>query len=256
MKKKKVIKKKTEVLRVTGEEKVQKPHHVPVDVFIQEAKNLYRWAGEDQEELTAVGLAPDLIEDLPNRCEALSQAEAQWFVERNTRQEAVKTCADICIQAAELKNRILEEFAYGFRNYPELLKAAREIKKVKGKVALVQDLIRISVLGKRNPGILSTIGFNMALSEQAGQLASILRRAIAAAGDSERVYYNSKQNRDRAYTHLKRAVDEIRACGRFVFRDNKERARGYTSNHMRQQNARKALNAKKAAAEIPAESAK
>ena len=242
MKKKKKITKNTKVLR---EEKVQKPHHIPIDVFIQEAKNLYQWAGEDQDALIAVGLAPGLIEDLLARCEALSRAEALWFVERNTRREAVKKCADVSARAFELKNRILGDFTFGFRNDPGPLKETRAIRKIQRKVVLISGLLRLHALGEEHPELLSGFGFDMGLLDQAFQTSAELQLTMAEASMSTIKSDELKSNRDQAYTHLKEAVDEIRSCGRFAFRGNKERTRGYSSNHIRQQNARNALSAKK-----------
>jgi len=42
--------------------------------------------------------------------------------------------------------------------------------------------------------------------------------------------------RDQTYTYLKEAVDEIRDCGKYVFHDNKNRIKGYTSAHYRKAN--------------------
>ena len=39
---------------------------------------------------------------------------------------------------------------------------------------------------------------------------------------------------DKAYTHLKEAVDAIRDCGQFVFWKDQDRAKGYASEYKRQ----------------------
>ena len=43
--------------------------------------------------------------------------------------------------------------------------------------------------------------------------------------------------RDKAYTLLKWAVDEIRECGRFVFWRTPERLKGYSSPYWQARNA-------------------
>lgn len=62
-----------------------------------------------------------------------------------------------------------------------------------------------------------------------------------------------KKIRDQAYTHLKIAVDEIYAYGRFLFRGNKDRYFGYRSQYMRQKKNRPTNDMKKAtdAHELP-----
>lgn len=42
-----------------------------------------------------------------------------------------------------------------------------------------------------------------------------------------------KTNRDRAYTYLKEAVNKIRSVGRYVFRRDPARVRGYASEYLR-----------------------
>jgi len=46
--------------------------------------------------------------------------------------------------------------------------------------------------------------------------------------------------RDKAYTYMKQAVDEIRECGKFVFWRNPDRLKGYMSDHWRKINQEKA----------------
>jgi hypothetical protein len=45
--------------------------------------------------------------------------------------------------------------------------------------------------------------------------------------------------RDKAYTYLKQAVDEIRECGKFVFWRNPDRLKGYVSEFWQKRNAAK-----------------
>jgi hypothetical protein len=45
------------------------------------------------------------------------------------------------------------------------------------------------------------------------------------------------QIRDKAYTYLKLAIDEIRECGKFAFWRNPDRLKGYNSDYWKQQKA-------------------
>ena len=63
---------------------------------------------------------------------------------------------------------------------------------------------------------------------------ALLMAALLAAATGERIDTSeSKRIRDQAYTHLKEAVDEIRAYGQYVFRHIDERLKGYRSNYLR-----------------------
>ena len=42
--------------------------------------------------------------------------------------------------------------------------------------------------------------------------------------------------RDKAYAHMKEAVDEIRRCGQYVFWKDKQRLKGYRSQYIKMKN--------------------
>ena len=77
----------------------------------------------------------------------------------------------------------------------------------------------------------------LALSDELGSLKA--EASVERANDPEK-----KLIRDKAYTHLKEAVDRIRECGRFAFRKNPERAHGYAGEYTRKKNARRKLRDK------------
>lgn len=43
--------------------------------------------------------------------------------------------------------------------------------------------------------------------------------------------------RDKAYTYMKQAVDEIRECGKYIFWRNPDRLKGYISDFWKSKNA-------------------
>jgi len=56
--------------------------------------------------------------------------------------------------------------------------------------------------------------------------------------------------RDKAYTHLKQAVDQVRECGQYVFWRNEARLKGYGSRYFRKARAA----ARSSSADTPSES--
>lgn len=62
--------------------------NMPVDVFVQEAENLFHWCVDDQDALTSAGLDGNLINLLPVRSGACREAQSLWIKERNIRKEA------------------------------------------------------------------------------------------------------------------------------------------------------------------------
>jgi hypothetical protein len=67
---------KIEVIKAIPDDQIKNPNSMPIRIYIQEAEHLYEWCQEDKDELTAKGLDWTVVEDLPVRCGALSEAES------------------------------------------------------------------------------------------------------------------------------------------------------------------------------------
>jgi len=63
----------------------------------------------------------------------------------------------------------------------------------------------------------------------ADKLSDLLARATTDRADNN----SSRVMRDKAYTHLKQAVDQVRECGQYVFWRNEARLKGYASHYHR-----------------------
>ena len=235
---------KLDVLRAMEDSRVQKPHHIPVAVYIQEADDLYLSALEDREALTGAGLAWDVVEDMPARSEALSMAEAIFQSRRQPWENVQQELNNRYIEAQDLKKKILNDFRFAFQKHPQLLKLLGEYSKGESRAALIQALNELSLLGRENLPLLAAIRFDMSLLDSAARLSEELSN-LAAAALSERMKPNEAADiRNRAYTHLKEAVDLVRGYGKLVFFGDKERRKWYISEYMRQLNMRRARRAK------------
>lgn len=224
---------KLEILTAIEKHKIKIPHHIPVDVYIQEADSLYHWCRVDKEPLTGAGLSWELVEDLPVRIGALVEAEARWNVERNTRKESEKKWTEQSPIAYDLRDRILTDFRLAFRKSPDLLAGVRRIAKGHTHANMIQGLNDLSVLGGGNRELLTAIRFDMSLLDRAAQASGDLASLLGETTRCREEYDGSKRIRDQAYTHLKEGVDEICVHGKHVFRRDKERFHGYRSNYVR-----------------------
>jgi len=230
---------KTETLAAMDPKKIQKPHNIPIPVYCQEADILYIWALDDKDALTAAGLAWELVEDLPLRLGALKEAEAVWNAVRIGTSDAAAKWAKERPAAYDLRKQIRQTFRYAFRNQPALLEKLRRTGEGRTHAAMIQDLINLEELGTANAGLLESTGFDMTLLEKADRKADELRRIFSEATNSRLRSPEAKDIRNRAYTHLREAVDEICRCGRFAFKGNKERLYGYRSNYLRRRNIKR-----------------
>ncbi len=217
------------------DEDVKTPN-MPVGEAVQEAENLVAWCEEDKAELTKAGLDWQLVEDLPLRAGACRYAQSIWARESQNQEEAEKEWKDKSPAAFDLRDKLVHHFTFAFRKAPELLSKVQIIREGYSRADMLQDLSDLNVLGKDNIELLKQIGFDFKLlteaATQADDLSVVLAKANGEAGDDA----GAKDVRDKAYTYMKMAVDEIRATGQYVFWRDEDRRKGYVSAYFKRKN--------------------
>ena len=222
------------VITTIKQEDVKTPN-LPVDTFTQEAENLFTWAKKDKEPLIGAGLDWKLFKDVPVRCGALREAESRWFSTRFTREEAQREWIEKSPEAYDLRDQLLHAFTYAYRNNSNLSGRVSAIRDGATHADMIQDLNNIAVIGRENTDHLKMINFDLVKLEEAAKTADDMA-ALLGTATSEDDESEAKKIRDKAYTHLKEAVDQIRGCGQYVFWRDKERVKGYSSQYHRRQN--------------------
>lgn len=224
---------KLAVLEALPQEAVKSPT-IPVDIFMQEAENLFVWAEEDKETLVAKGLDWQMYgEDLPTRTGACRYAQALWMKERYSQEEAAKAWREESPKAYEFRNDLLADLRFAFRKRPDLIARVRAIADGEGDADMIQDLMDISVLGKANAKELEKAKYDLSNFDIAAQKSDSLAELLAKANGATLDNSKAKEIRDRAYTHLKEAIDDLRDTGKYAFRKDPERYKGYISRYKR-----------------------
>lgn len=207
--------------------------NIPVDISCQEAEALYHTAIADKGLLTARGLKQTVINALPTAAGACRYAEAAWENEMHEKKEAEKRWEIESPAAFDLQKLLMAEFDFAFEENPALQTKLDFIKRGDGDADMIQDLMSLSVLGKDNTSLLSTTNFDLTLLDKAetvaDNMANILGKATGTRDDSS----PAKLIRDKAYTHLKKYVDQVRRYGKFVFRNDPDHAAKYASEYRR-----------------------
>lgn len=243
---------KLPVLQAIPKDQIVTPGSIPVDVYIQEAENLFNWVQKDQAALTASGLLWDIVTDLPIRCGALREAESRWNSRRFTRKEAAQQWADESPAAYDLRAEILHAFRFAYRDDSRLLKKVSDIADGYGHADMLQDLNDLSRLGIENPDPLTGINFDVTLLDSAAAKADTLASLYAVVTGDRAEYDEAKKVRDQAYTHVKETVDELYGFGQYVFWRDEDRLHGYSSNYLRRMRKKAASTPEEPAAEPPA----
>ena len=205
--------------------------NMPIDVSVQEAENLYHWCLGDQKELTSVGLDWELVIGLQARSGACREAQSLWVKERNTNQEAERLWKVEAPAAFDLRDQLIHSFRFAFRKDEGLLARVEEIAQGNSNADMVQDLNDLAVLGKANRKPLEEINFDMTLLDRAADTSDRMGDLLGATNGERKAVSEAMIVRDKAYTYMKLAVDEIRECGKFVFWRNPDRLKGYASDY-------------------------
>lgn len=211
--------------------------NIPIDVFVQEAENLYHWSKGDQQALMKVGLDWNFVLTLPVRAGACREAQSLWIKERNTRQDAEQAWKDEAPAAFNLRDQLIHDFRFAFRKFDGLLSRVDEIAQGDTNADMVQDLNDLSVVGKANPEPLMAINFDMPLLDTAADVSDRMGDLLGATNGERKEDSEAMLIRDKAFTYMKQAVDEIRECGKFAFWRTPERLKGYNSEYWKVKNA-------------------
>lgn len=219
-----------ETIRAIPDEKTLEPA-MPVDTYLQEGENLSKWSMMDAEALANIGITTDMLNDLPVRAGALRESQSIWFKDRNSQLEAQRLWAEQSPQAYALRDELLHTFRYAFRNDTALLSRVAEIAEGNTNADMIQDLNDLAVLGKNNPAPIQAIGFDLGKLDVAAATSDSMANLLAMANGDKAIQNESKVIRDKAYTHMKELVDQIREAGKYLFWKNEKRYKGYVSKY-------------------------
>jgi hypothetical protein len=240
---------KLKEISAISNEHVKLPN-MPLGEAIQEAENLVAWCQDDKDALIKAGLNWALVDDLPLRAGACRHAQSIWTRESQTKEEAQKEWQQKSPAAYDLRDELLHHFTFAFRNETELVRQVQAIREGSSNADMLQDLSDLSVLGKENQDLLTAVGIDLKLLNRAAQAADELAVVLANANGESGDDAQAKDLRDRAYTYMKQAVDEIRQTGQYVFWRDEDRKKGYVSAYQKRLNQRRKGNAEAAIADV------
>ncbi|MFW5983256.1 MAG: hypothetical protein ACOCQ4_02055 [bacterium] len=95
---------------------------------------------------------------------------------------------------------------------------------------MIQDLNFAAVLMRENSELIKAIGKDETFWEKGAQFDEISDLRARANGEKYEDNH-SKLLRDQMCTLLKQAVDEVKECGKYVFRKDENRLKGYYSRY-------------------------
>lgn len=212
-----------------------KQPNLPVDVANDEAMYLYELAIRDKDKFATTDVDLALIESLPIRVGGLRYAQTRWTQVFAEKSEAEKQWSLISTEGFELRDELLHFCRYAYRKDKALMDIVHRIAEGATNADMIQDLSELAMLGKNNPSQLEAVSLDLLKLDRAAELAEqgglLLGKVNGDRDDNLKV---DKDMRDRAFTHLKEAVDALREAGRFLFWKDDEKALLYGSKYFRE----------------------
>lgn len=217
-------------LQAIPQQDVLKPA-MPITLFIQEAMDLYHWSMDDKDLLLATGFDEQWLDALMVRAGALSEAEKRWRLANNLREVAEAEWMEKSPPAFAFRDELVHIFRYVFRKNSAVLSQVREIAEGATNVDMIQDLKMLAALGRQHTSTLEAAKFDIERLSAAETMAENIATLLAKTNGERLADHPDRVLRDRAYTYLKEAVDEVRDCGKYVFYKNPSRWKGYVSGY-------------------------
>ncbi len=207
---------------------------VPIDITLVEAENLSNYAINDQDQLVAKGLNPEVINDLVPRINLLKDAQSEWMISFNGKVITLEQWTEASEKAYQLQREFAHVFRFAYRKDHKLMVQVNRISDGNGHADMIQDLSDYAALGKANPEPLQAVNYDMSKLDLADELSVSTRTLLGKVnGIRTETGKPEKEFRDRAYTYLKQAVDEVRDFGKFVFWEDEGKLKHYSSEYLR-----------------------
>jgi hypothetical protein len=121
-------------------------------------------------------------------------------------------------------------------NIPVEYAKVQKIDEGSSHADMIQDLSDLAELGKNHTAELEAIGFDLSKLDEARSKSISLTKLLGEVNGSLKEASPLIKLRNKAYLHLKEAVDEIRRVGQYVFWKNGKKVRAYSSSYLRRRN--------------------
>jgi len=206
---------------------------MPIGIYVEEADGLHNRATHDLPKLMTVGMPTKLLEKLLPYTKALRTAQSNWEEMTSDRKQVKKVWKAEAPAFFQFRRDLIDHMEFAYRNDVDVLKKLDAIKEDESNANAIQDMANLAVLGKAHPEPLKAIKFDLTLLDVAATDADRMAGVLGAVNGQMYADDDSKMIRDKAFTLLKGVVDEIRNYGRFVFRNEPEHLRSYSSKYCR-----------------------
>lgn len=222
--------------RISSIKNALKPN-IAMGIYLQEAFNIYIYALADKDVLCSKGLNVRLLEELPRRIDFARETEARWYSFRYSESHVEKELKRVRAIVNKSRNELLAGMEYAFHG-DSWASAVDHVQKGDGEADYIQDLWDIVYIAESNTEVLTAAGCDMThiniLKEQRKTYDDLVAQCTLEQEDT-----SAHDLRDKAYTFVFAAVEEIRRAAKHAFWEDKKHLKGYAIEYFRKSSRKK-----------------
>jgi hypothetical protein len=225
---------------------------MPPDEASVEISRMSVIVNRDSKELLAVGTDPEFVSTFGARAGALIYAIAMVNAIVNESENAQEQWRTKKPVAVKVREELILGLAWALRGIQKAIDALNKIKEGSGNSDLIGDLLALYILASQYKDLLKKYGIKDELVEQAKMLNAELNYILAHCKVDPDEYKLRVELVNRAWTHIKKPLEEIYQAGNFAFFNDPEKAQQYSNEYYKELGklgAKAAAEKKKAEAE-------
>lgn len=215
-------------IRALSPDAVHEPD-IPAKDFTQGAEQVYIRATECRAAFENSLLDWNVADKIPVYCGALRQLTSSWTQINLSQPEKQLEWIQLRSEAEDIRYELIAAMRHAFSKKPQLMEKLSVVGAYSTNAEFIQGMNDIAMLAEDNLSLLQRIkDFDTSLIEWAADLSARLAELLAQATVDRSTSPEAKDLRDRAYTLLKMAVDELCEAAQYVFRRDTGKAALFT----------------------------
>ncbi|MCT4648174.1 MAG: hypothetical protein N4A74_24510 [Carboxylicivirga sp.] len=212
--------------------------HMPVDVFLSEVRHLLAACEQDHDLLVTHGLVATLIPEAEVLFGLSEEAHLNWKKLSREQEPARIIWNERKNEIKETRDTLLTDYRYVFHKdkiIRQKLKARNFSNMYKNMIGDVEMLVYI---GQHHPDQMNILDYKPGYLANVRSTIQEWRKILSNKNASQNGARKWKDQRERLLSLLKQRVEDIRWCGKFLWRNDPQKQAAYISLYNQQRNRR------------------
>lgn len=202
---------------------------MPEEDAVHEGQRLHEAVKEEYDALLALGCPQEYLDTLPLRLDLFSYLANYFLLRLDETENLMEIWMEKKSFGYTFRRKLFSAFRVAYRHFPKLLEKVENVIKGKGDTDMVMDLRSLQILGTAHPAQLQAVNFDLTRLDDSLALHHELLEILAKSNLTTDEEKELREIRNRAYSWLREAMDEIRTFGQWLHEDDEEKRLRYIS---------------------------